>query len=255
MTVGIDSVDVWLGAIVKPEVCLTAIGPPSSQVALSAPEGSYVLAIRSDLGIDSYELTITPDSIRLTAAQSSFTVPREAVFYRYPVNSFAYYCGSLVTDSYLCQDLGDRLTSQLPLEQISFPPEGTWPYEAISQGHYYDMPAVFFRYPDAATWEQARAVFEQFVNGTLGNRCGASVWLINWRSDWLRSWMMVQPSCEGVIIPTAKPSPDATPGEPPRGGGAPPKAHSGAIPIVMVLAGTVALAIGWYAMSRPGVTR
>jgi hypothetical protein len=68
--------------VVKPEVCLTAIGPAGFRVALPVTVGTYALEFTRDGVTDRYGVTITATAIEIATIESHFTQPTALSFPR-----------------------------------------------------------------------------------------------------------------------------------------------------------------------------
>jgi len=64
------------GRVLKPDVCLTAIGPAQYQTALPVAPGTYELEFARGSALDRYRLTVTASAISVTTIESSFTRPQ-----------------------------------------------------------------------------------------------------------------------------------------------------------------------------------
>jgi hypothetical protein len=181
-----------LGEIVKPDTCLTAIGPATGHAELNLPDGHYYLTISSRGRTDTYDLDVTSSKTSLNSTSTAFTEPSVVTYYRHPVNSFGFYCSGLLFDEAMCSGFADRLTS-LPLEPLTFPDDGVWPYRA-NIGGYYAAPSQYFTYSDQSAWTEAKELLAEYVRN-LDHNCGRLLEVTNWQDDNERSWE-IRPNTE-----------------------------------------------------------
>lgn len=203
---------VTLGAIIEPELCLTAFGPAKSHFKPDLAEGSYTLTIASGVRTDTYQVTVSSTSIEITPPGGSFTTPEFTRFYRPPHNSFGYYCGTVFTDEYFCDLFADEI-ERTGAQRFEFPGDGKAPFQGTPNGSYYNMTPRFYRYFGPEAWKGITAAHRAFVLQTLGDRCGAGIWLQNWRNEQARSWLIIPARCDdNSPAPTATPAPAVLPG-------------------------------------------
>lgn len=178
-------------------ICLTALGPASATIELPFEPGTYRLVLINGDFRDEYAVRITEryveleryTYVQLEPPTPAWTEPTETLNWRYPPNSFAYYCGTLTEDKDLCTDFAARI-EELPVTRINVPESGAWPYALTSQGHYYDAPARFYVYPDHAIWEKVTEELRTFSREHLQNRQGVGLTVRNWRWDQVNSWAL-----------------------------------------------------------------
>jgi len=70
------------GRILKPNVCLTAVGPAVYTAALPLDNGTYSLEFRRGGLTDRYTLTVTTSAIEILTIESHFTHPTASQFPR-----------------------------------------------------------------------------------------------------------------------------------------------------------------------------
>jgi hypothetical protein len=141
---------------------------------------------------DSYDLEVSDFAVRLTPRDTVVSRPEAQLVWRYPPQSFAYYCGTLVQDAWLCEAFRDSLQKNLSLILLQPPSSGTWPYPLRSDGYWYNAPARFYRYATEADFDSAGAILRSFAHAHLKNRSGAGLSLRNWRNAYYYSWKFVQ---------------------------------------------------------------
>lgn len=176
------------GASIGP-VCLTALGPATATFFPGLSSGTYQLHVTMDGRTDKYVLAISESAICLTPRNTAVSRPGARLVWRYPPQSFAYYCGTLTQDAWLCDAFRDSLHKYLPLQEIQPPTTGEWPYPLASQGHYFDSPARFYRYVSEADFDSAGALLRAFTYAHLKNRSGVGLSLRNWRNAYFYSWL------------------------------------------------------------------
>ncbi len=172
------------------EVCLTALGPARASHFLDLEEGNYRLEIRWGQVRDHYRLTVTPQKISLQARGITFTRPDFPCFWRYPKNSFAYFCGSMPKNGWIYQDFLDTLQQHLDLQEFEFPEGCQSCYPPASQGHYVDWPARYFYYRSEDDFQQAGELLRTYVQKRIANEPGVGIILINWKNERYYSWLM-----------------------------------------------------------------
>ena len=178
----------FLGIYV-PEICLTALGPATFTSFLDISNGEYSLYFSSMSGTDRYILTVTDSSIKITEDVSQFTKPEFKLFWRYPLNSFVYLCGTTTETSWICEDFLDTLLSEIDLEEFQFPDSGEILYPRSSMGHYYDMPAKYFFYEKDEDFEKAGVILKSYTQSLIVQYSGIGISLISWNNKKYLSWL------------------------------------------------------------------
>lgn len=184
------AVYVSLEGIYKPSICLTAIGPASSVRYMQLSPGTYSLNFLHDDRVETYELVITDDAIRIDGEGSFLTEPEARLTWRYPPKSFAYLCGSTIETSWICDDFADSLLSTGLFSEFSFPDSGEIPYWRSTGGYYYNMPGRYFLYESEADFDTAGAVLERYAKEVTSQYIGNGITLRNWKDRWFVSWML-----------------------------------------------------------------
>jgi len=184
-----DRVSIDLMGIYQPSLCLTAIGPATSAAALELRKGTYHLRFRLNNRVDEYDLIISDEALAIHEVKADFTEPLTVLTWRYPPRSFAYVCGTMTENSWICDEFLDSLLSTERFVEFAFPDSGSIPYPVASSGHYYDAPARYFRYTSEADYDTAGVVLGRFSREVLSNQKGVSLYLLNWRQKWYRSWI------------------------------------------------------------------
>lgn len=184
-----DRVSIRAREIVRPAICLTALGPARASFELPLEQGAYDLVLLNGPAVDRYTVTVTETAVELEPRNTSWTRPASRLNWKFPRDSFAFYCGTLTETKSLCTDFEARLKN-LSLTSLEVPEVGQWPYALSSQGHYYDAPARFYRYPDAATWDEVKERLRTFTRERLTDQEGTGLQVRNWLGDAVRSWMV-----------------------------------------------------------------
>lgn len=172
-----------------PTGCLTVLAPASARFELPLDPGTYTLVLVNGELRDEYRAVVTDRKVEVTAARTGWTEPIATLYWRYPRDSFAYYCGTTRETKSLCTDFESRL-QDLPLTRIEVPEDGEWPYRLQTTGHHYDAPAQFYRYPDESTWEEVKARLRTFTRERIQDREGIGLEVENWLFDGVMSWMV-----------------------------------------------------------------
>lgn len=187
-----DQVVVQILGIKGPEAnCSAVLAPASARFKLPLDLGTYTLMLVNGEIRDEYTVTVTNQRVEMKIVDAGWTEPTATLHWRYPRDSFAYFCGTTQETTALCADFEARL-QDLPITRIEVPEEGEWPYRLQSKGYKFDAPAQFYRYPDVAMWEEIKARLRTFTQERIRNRDGIGLEVENWLFDGVRSWMVDQ---------------------------------------------------------------
>ncbi|HSW53530.1 MAG TPA: hypothetical protein VLH59_00450 [Ignavibacteriaceae bacterium] len=176
--------------IYKPGVCLTALGPANARIKLGYISGVYEIEFNGNNFNDKYNLLISDSLIILDGKETANTNPSVYFMYRYPKNSFAYLCGTLLSDSSLCSKFIDTLQSVISITEFHFSDIAEIPYPKSSQGHYYDADARFFYYQNESDFEKMREVMKSFKQTYFSNNYGTGLSIISWMNRKIYSWLL-----------------------------------------------------------------
>ena len=179
---------IYISGIYVPKICLTALGPATSESSLDISNGEYLLEFPFGPVTDIYNLIITNSYIKVTKVESHFTEPEFNLYRRYPSNSFVYLCGTTTETSWICEDFLDTLLNRITLEEFQFPDSGRICYPCSSGGCYYEMPAKYFYYENEEDFEQAGEILKSYTVDVLGQYSGVEISLINWKNEKYYSW-------------------------------------------------------------------
>ena len=181
-------VSVDIRGIQCPDVLFQTPGPASSCWPLYLGDGQYLCQLSYGWDSDWYGLTVTDSYIRLSVIEGSFTESASDLYWRHPVNSFAYICGTTEEDTWVYDDFMDSLTSRVSLVEFQFPDSGEIPYPRSSAGHYRDMPARYFRYQSDIDFGKAVRVLEEYSKNVLRRHPGVGIMLVDWKNRRHTSW-------------------------------------------------------------------
>lgn len=163
---------------------------------LDIPNGNYELTFSRNWNhpkrtacLDTCIVLVDEKSIRVKKTTQNFTDTDYDLYWRYPQNSFAYICGTLVQDSCMCTVFLDSLKKIIDIEQFIFPNEGIKPYPLYSSGHYYDTPAQYFKYFDEQDYLKAGEFLKNYSKEVLKDYEGLSISLIGWNNVNYMSWV------------------------------------------------------------------
>jgi hypothetical protein len=171
-----------LKGVLFPEICLTALGPATSRDFLNLPEGVYSLNFQQWSVPDRYTLTVKKDAIEITPMLSTFTAPEYTEFWRYPENSFAYYCGTLTQTAWICDDFAAHLLGEIDLEEFHFPDTGEICYPPSGGGHYYDSPPRYFKYKKEGDFDLAGELLMTYAERLIIPDQGTALGIRNWKN-------------------------------------------------------------------------
>jgi hypothetical protein len=185
-----NKITVDLLGIYVPAICLTALGPATSQPPINIHAGTYELRFILGGEVDRFTLHLTDASISVTGDDTGFMICEYPLVWRYPPKSFAYLCGTTTETSWMCSEFLDSLLAAGLYEQFQFPDYGLVPYPKSSGGHYYDMPALYFTYERERDFDAAGDILARYANTTTKHYQGVGLSLVNWRKEWYSSWLL-----------------------------------------------------------------
>jgi len=171
-----------------PDILYDMPAPAGSAWPLYVGDGLYLCQVSYGWDNDWYALVITDSYIRLSVIEGSFTQTSPDLFWRHPVNSFAYVCGTTAEDTWIYDDFLDTLTSRLSLTEFQFADSGVIPYPRSSNGYHRNMPARYFRYQSDSDFEEAGRVLREYSKNILGQRQGVGIRLVDWKNRRHLSW-------------------------------------------------------------------
>jgi len=171
-----------------PNVLYQVPRPAESSWPLYIGDGLYLCQVAYGWDSDWYALAVTDSYIRLSVIEGSFTQTAPDLFWRHPVNSFAYVCGTTAEDTWIYNDFLDSLTSRVSLTEFQFPDSGIVPYPRSSNGYHRNMPAKYFRYQNDSDFEEAGRVLSEYSKNVLGQHQGVGIRLVDWKNRHHLSW-------------------------------------------------------------------
>lgn len=167
------------------DICLTAIGPAYTSLELEENIQRIVLTYNGK--VDEYLISISESTITTSAVNSNFSAFEYSEYYRYPENSFAFLCGTLIEDSIVCGEFEQILLNNLSLEEFSFPSSGKIPYPASSSGYWFNAPAKYYKYQEANDLEKAGSLLNSFYSSELSDKQGLGLSIVGWNNTYFRN--------------------------------------------------------------------
>ena len=174
----------------KPGICATAFGPANGRIKLGDLSGIFEVEIRGNNFTDKYNLLISDSLIILDGKETPNTKPLISFLWRYPKNSFAYLCGTTLTDTTICKNFIDTLKNVINLTEFYFPDFGEIPYPKSSQGHYYEANARYFYYENEDEFGKIKEVMRAFKQSYFPTDNGVGLTIINWMNKKIYSWLL-----------------------------------------------------------------
>ncbi len=186
-----NEITVEILGIDKPEICATAIGPATSSIKLENPEGIHALKfINHSLGFtDTYNLLVNDSLIIVDGKETKNTKPLINFFWRYPENSFAYFCDVNTGDSTLCTKFLDTLKSVIHLTEFTFPDFGTNPY-VFRSGKSENSIIKYFRYETEDDFDMVSDILKRFMQSRYISGEDLQISILNWRNEQIYSWTL-----------------------------------------------------------------
>ena len=129
--------------------------------------------------MDRYQVNITPEQVKVESTSSAFSGFSEAIYLRYPKNSFALSCRTTPDDPTGCTDFKETLLSAIPdLAEFTFGP-GKIPYPVKLSSNELEPPPTFYRYEKEEDFEHAGELVVNFTRLSTTPR----VTLVNWKDN------------------------------------------------------------------------
>lgn len=183
------TIEINVLGINKPNICLTALGPATGRIKLGELYGNYEIVIQGNGFANNYNLVISDSLIMLDGKETQHTKPLINSIYRYPKNSFAYLCGTTLSNNSICSGFIDTLKSVIDLNEFSFSDIAEIPYPKSSQGHQYDAIARYFYYKNEDEFNRIEDVMRSYIKNNFSEN-GATLEVINWMNKKVRSWLL-----------------------------------------------------------------
>jgi len=191
-----NSINIKIDGIKHLNVGTDAFAYAGWKTFLDIPSGVYELNFLRNWDqpkrtgyLDTYTVLVDEKSVCVKKSIQNFTDTDYDLYWRYPPNSFAYICGTLVQDSCMCTVFLDSLKKIVNIEQFIFPSEGIKPYPLYSSGHYHDTAAQFFKYFDEQDYLKAGEFLKNYSKDVLKDYEGLSISLIGWNNVNYMSWV------------------------------------------------------------------
>ncbi|MCJ7554776.1 MAG: hypothetical protein MUO34_12935 [Ignavibacteriaceae bacterium] len=188
--IGDKTIDINILGIDKPGVCLTALGPANGRIKLGELSGVYEITIKGEGFVNKYNLLISDSLIILDGKETPHTKPLIYFLYRYPKNSFAYLCGTTLSDTSICGGFIDTLKSVIDITEFYFSDIAEIPYPSSSQGHYYDAKARYFYYKTEEEFDKIQEVMKSYKQTYFPNDNGVGLSIVNWINKKFYSWLL-----------------------------------------------------------------
>jgi len=185
-----NTININIIGIDKPDICLPAFGPANGRIKLGKLFGVYEIKIHGVEFDNNYNLLISDSLIIIDGNETPYTNPLIHFLYRYPKNSFAYLCGTTLTDTTICKGFIDTLKSVINITEFSFSDIAEIPYPFSSQGHYYDANARYFYYENEEEFGKIQEVMKSYKKTHFPNDDGVGLTIINWMNKKFHSWLL-----------------------------------------------------------------
>ncbi|HRL70125.1 MAG: hypothetical protein KA463_03720 [Flavobacterium sp.] len=174
-------------AIVKPEVCLTAIGPAISYIDL--PESTKKITFINGKVIDKYAIEINQEKISITLIENNFTSSLFNKTFRIPENSFAYVCGTNTNNTNSYDDFLTILKQNPAFTEFKFEGEGRIPYPKSSAGNWVNHPSKFFIYSDFKEFKTLADILHDYSLKNIEKNAGVTIAIQSWNNIKYYSWI------------------------------------------------------------------
>ncbi len=184
-----ENITIDLISLRIPNICLTSFGPATADLPLGVGAGKYNLKIKMNGELDSYIINISDSVVTISNGPGKISSTAYYKYFRYPKNSFAYYCGTTVEDKYICDDFLDTLKSKINIKEYYFPNDGRKPYPDSLGGHYYEMPAKFFIYNSGQDFDKIDTILSSYKKSVIKDKQGIGISIVNWENKYFYSWL------------------------------------------------------------------
>lgn len=174
--------------IQKYSLCFTANGPAESFVDLSNDITSLVLINGNK--IDKYQVDITDKLVEIAPITKTFSNLKYEITFRYPVNSFAFICGTNLNNAHIYDDFVKILVDSTTVVKYEFKGEGRIPYPDSSYGHWKDNASLFFKYENESEFHKAGDLLKNYTRRNISPNNGVGISLTSWNNKKYMSWMM-----------------------------------------------------------------
>ena len=167
------------------DICLTAIGPATLTFELD--ESVDIITISNSGKVDEYLISIEESSVTTNPSNTTFSSFEHSTYFRYPENSFAYLCGTLIEDSIVCDEFEQFLLNNLTLEEFEFPSNGKIPYPDSSSGYWFNAPAKYFKYQNSNDLAKAGELLNSYYISVLADKEGIGLSIVGWNNTYYRN--------------------------------------------------------------------
>lgn len=174
-------------AIYKPGICFTAMGSAISYVDLS--QNTNIITFINGKTIDKYSIEINQKKVSITPIARNFTSSTYANTFRYPLNSFAYVCGTNTNNTDIYYDFLTVLKQNPNFTEINFEGEGRIPYPESSDGHWVNHSSKYFIYTDDKEFENLESILRSYSIENIQKNSGASIAIYGWNNVQYYSWL------------------------------------------------------------------
>ncbi len=173
--------------IIKPELCLTAIGPATSYIEL--PENINKITFLNGSVIDKYSIDINKQKIALTLIERNFTSSLYNKTFRIPENSFAYVCGTNTNNTNIYTDFSAILEQNPDFIEFSFEGEGRIPYPETTDGNWVNHPSKYYKYTKSLEFKNLANVLNEYSSKNIEENSGVAISIISWNNIKFYSWL------------------------------------------------------------------
>jgi hypothetical protein len=167
------------------DICLTAIGPAT--MTLELDESVDRITVSNNGKVDEYLILIEDSSVTTNPVITTFSSFKYSTYFRYPENSFAYLCGTLMEDSTVCDEFEQYLLANLTLKAFEFPSNGKIPYPDSSSGYWFNAPATYFKYQNSNDLVKAGELLNSYYTSELADKEGLGLSIIGWNNTYFRN--------------------------------------------------------------------
>ena len=173
--------------IVKPRVCLTAIGPAISYIDL--PESTDKITFINGNVIDKYSVEINQEKISITLIENNFTSSMYDKTFRIPENSFAYVCGTNTNNTNIYTDFSAIIVQNPNFIEFEFEGEGRIPYPETTDGNWVNHPSKFYKYSDFVEFNNLANILNDYSSEYIEENSGVTISIYSWNNIKFYSWI------------------------------------------------------------------
>jgi hypothetical protein len=169
-------------SIYAPDYVYPMVAPATAKILL--PENLTRIIMINGKTTDVYNISITGEKVVMTPVDTFFTFLKFPVTFRYPENTFAYFCH---TYDYACDWVKESfykiLSDSLNASEYFFSGTGRIPYLTVHPGienYYYTR---YFKYSEEQEFDKAKTLlnsFQKMLHDT--SQCKAQMDLSSWNN-------------------------------------------------------------------------